>query len=44
MPQNLTFETLLYLPALAYERKTGKKYDYNPAFSVETYSNEKAWK
>jgi hypothetical protein len=43
MPKDLTFEALLYVPAEAYERKTGKKYDYTPAFPIETYSNEKAW-
>lgn len=43
MPKDLTFEALLYIPAEAYERKTGKKYDYSPAFPIETYSNEKGW-
>ena len=43
MPKDLTFEALLYLPSQAYKRKTGKPYDYTPAFSIETYSNAKAW-
>lgn len=43
MPQDLTFEELLYIPSEAYERKTGNRYDYTPAFSVETYSNQAGW-
>ncbi|MCB9291542.1 MAG: hypothetical protein H6559_00185 [Lewinellaceae bacterium] len=43
MPKDLTFEALLYIPAEAYERKTGKKYDYSPGFPIETYSNEQGW-
>lgn len=43
MPKDLTFEALLYLPSEAYERKTGKAYDYSPAFPIETYGNEKGW-
>jgi hypothetical protein len=44
MPKDLTFESLLYIPSLAYERRTGQKYDYSPAFDMETYSNEEGWK
>ncbi len=44
MPKDLTFEELLYIPSKAYERKTGKAYDYSPAYPIETYSNEKGWK
>jgi hypothetical protein len=44
MPQDLTFEALLYLPSEAYERKIGRKYDYSPAFPIETYSNKEGWK
>ena len=44
MPKDITFEALLYLPSDAYERKTGKKLDYVPAFSIETYSNKIGWK
>ena len=44
MPKDLTLEALLYLPSGAYERKTGKKYDYSPAFPIETYSNRNGWK
>jgi hypothetical protein len=43
MPKDLTFEGLLYLPSEAYERKTGKAYDYTPAFPIETYSNQQGW-
>jgi len=43
MPKDLTFEELLYLPAEAYERKTGNPYDYTPAYPIETYSNEAGW-
>ena len=44
MPKDLTFEALLYLPSMAYERKTGKPFDYTPAFPIETYSNQESWK
>lgn len=44
MPKDLAFEALLYLPSEAYERKTGRKYDYSPAFPIETYSNTVGWK
>lgn len=43
MPKDITFEALLYLPSTAYKRKTGKDYDYTPAFPVETYSNKESW-
>lgn len=43
MPKDLTFEELLYIPSAAYERKTGKHYDYTPAYPIETYSNQAAW-
>lgn len=43
MPKDVTFEALLYLPSSAYVRKTGAKYEYTPAFPIETYSNEKGW-
>lgn len=43
MPKDLTFEALLYLPSTAYKRKTQTKYEYTPAFPIETYSNEQAW-
>lgn len=43
MPKDLTFEALLYLPSLAYERRTGNTYDYIPSHPVETFSNEAGW-
>jgi len=43
MPKDLTFEALLYIPSEAYERKTGKRYDYTPAYPIETYSNQMGW-
>lgn len=44
MPKDLAFEALLYIPSEAYEQKTGKKYNYSPAFPIETYSNKTGWK
>jgi hypothetical protein len=43
MPKDVTFESLLYLPSMAYERKTNQKYDYTPQYAVETYSNVFGW-
>lgn len=43
MPKDCTFEALLYVPAEAYERKTGRAYDYTPASPIETYSNKEGW-
>lgn len=43
MPKDFTFEELLYISSEAYVRKTGKAYDYTPAFPIETYSNQKNW-
>ena len=43
MPKDLTFEELLYIPSGAYERKTRKRYDYTPAYPIETYSNQAGW-
>ncbi len=43
MPQDLTFEAILYIPLEAYERKTGKRYDYTPSHPIETYSNQAGW-
>jgi hypothetical protein len=43
MPKDLTYEPLLYVATIAYEKKTGKKYEYIPAYPVETYTNQKGW-
>ncbi|MBK9335546.1 MAG: DUF4240 domain-containing protein [Lewinellaceae bacterium] len=43
MPKDTDFEPLLYVATDAYERKTGRKWDYIPAYNVETFSNEAGW-
>lgn len=43
MSIDVTFESLLYLPQEAYEKKTGEKMVYIPLFNYETYSNRKGW-
>lgn len=40
---DLSFEALLYVAWDAYERKTGKKFDYIPAYNFETFSNKAGW-
>ena len=44
MPKDLTFEAILYIASTAFERKTGRKWDYAPAFPIETFSNAAGWK
>jgi len=43
MPKELSFEALLSVAGDAYERKTGKNFDYIPAWSYETFSNKVGW-
>ena len=43
MPKDLTFESLLYIPSVAYERKLQKKYNYSPTYPIETFSHKEAW-
>lgn len=43
MPQDLTFEPLLYVVLKAYKQKTGKNFSAVAAFNSETYSNKKGW-
>ncbi len=43
MPEGYAFEPLLSLAEKAYERKTGKPFDYYPAISYETFSNAEGW-
>ncbi|MFM9951564.1 MAG: DUF4240 domain-containing protein [Saprospiraceae bacterium] len=43
-PADITFEPLLSLADDAYEKKTGRKFDYHPTFNYETYSNKEGWK
>lgn len=40
---DLSFEALLYVAWEAYERKTGRKFDYIPAYNFETFSNKAGW-
>jgi len=42
-PTGLSFERLLSVADLAYERKTGKAFVHIPRKSYETYSNEAGW-
>ena len=44
MPKNTEFESLLYLSAIAYERRTGREYDHIPVMEYETFANEDGWK
>ena len=44
MPQNETFEALLSLSNLAYQKKTGRDFTYQSSNSYETYSNKEKWK
>lgn len=43
MPVDLTFESLLNIPVLAYQYKTGKSQMAPPAYNYETYSNKAGW-
>lgn len=43
MPKEFTFEGLLYLAPEAFQRKTGKDWDYLPTPSYETFSNRSGW-
>lgn len=43
MPDDLSFEDLLYLPELAWELRTGKPWDYLPACNYETGFNVQGW-
>ena len=43
MPKDQTFEPLLGLASAAYQRKTGEKFDYIPAYIYETFANAAAW-
>ena len=42
-PTDQTFEDLLYVAGIAYERKTGKKFLSVSAYNFETGSNKKGW-
>ncbi len=43
IPQDLTFEPLLHLASLAYQKKTGLQFVHIPAYDFETYGNEQGW-
>ena len=43
-PEDLEFESILYIAAAAYEKKTGEDYTYSPTPSYETYSNQNGWR
>lgn len=43
MPKEFTFEGLLYVAAEAFQKKTGKNWDYLPELSYETFSNRSGW-
>lgn len=43
MPKELDFEAILYLPRLAYKRKTEQDWDYFSEVSYETGSNRNGW-
>ena len=43
MFKDLTFEPLLSVASIAYERKTKKSFIYLPSLSYETYSNKEGW-
>ena len=43
MPKEFTFESLLYLAGIAYQKKTGSAWEYLPKVSYETYSNREGW-
>ena len=44
VPQEMEFESLLYVARAAYEKKTGKEYDRLTKLSWESFSNEAGWK
>lgn len=45
MPKEFTFESLLYLPRMAWKLKTRRdNYSYFPAIWYETFSNPDGWK
>jgi predicted DNA-binding WGR domain protein len=45
MPEEMDFESLLYLPDEAFNKKTKTEtYDYQPKINFETFSNKAGWK
>ena len=43
MLKNQSFEPLLHLASLAYTKKTGKRFDFIPAYIYETFANADGW-
>lgn len=43
-PKDMEFEALLGIAPEAFERKTGKEWDYVSPLSYETFSNKEGWK
>ena len=43
MPRRMEFESLLSVPASAYERKTGKEYEHVSPVSCESFQNTAGW-
>jgi hypothetical protein len=43
MPKDVTFESLLSVAKIAYQRKTGQIMRYSPSFPIETFSNKAGW-
>lgn len=44
VPQDLEFESLLYVASAAYTKKTGDEYDHATPLSKESFSNRAGWK
>ncbi|MEM8528792.1 MAG: DUF4240 domain-containing protein [Bacteroidota bacterium] len=44
MPAEADFEGLLYVAREAYERKTGREYNFIPSFIYESFFNQNLWK
>lgn len=43
MPRDTYFEILPYITSIAYERKTGKEFNYAPKCNYITFSNNQGW-
>ncbi|MBP8239917.1 MAG: DUF4240 domain-containing protein [Saprospiraceae bacterium] len=43
IPRDTWFEILPYVASMAYERKTGKEFNYAPRFNYLTFSNKDGW-
>lgn len=42
-PKDIDFKALLYIAPIAYERKTGREFNYITKFSYKAFSNEAGW-